>query len=68
MIIFEIIIVIMIIIIIIITIIMIIIIIINVNTGNATNVNRRMLGHGNLAERALRPVIPDFINFPYSIR
>lgn len=29
---------------------------------------RRELGHGNLAERALKPVLPDFEKFPYTIR
>jgi polyribonucleotide nucleotidyltransferase len=29
---------------------------------------RREIGHGNLAERALKPVIPDFEKFPYTIR
>ena len=28
------------------------------DVGNATSLNRRMIGHGNLAERALRPVMP----------
>ena len=36
--------------------------------GNATATNRRMVGHGNLAERALRPVIPDVTKFPYTVR
>lgn len=27
-----------------------------------------MVGHGNLAEKALRPVMPPFSSFPYSIR
>lgn len=30
--------------------------------------NRRAIGHGALAERALRPVIPDSEAFPYTIR
>ncbi len=30
--------------------------------------NRRELGHGNLAERALRPLLPDQLHFPYTIR
>lgn len=30
--------------------------------------NRRMVGHGNLAEKAIRPVIPDIAEFPYAIR
>jgi polyribonucleotide nucleotidyltransferase len=29
---------------------------------------RREIGHGNLAERALLPVLPDFMAFPYSLR
>ena len=29
---------------------------------------RREIGHGNLAERALKPVLPDRDSFPYSIR
>ena len=36
--------------------------------GNAGAVNRRMVGHGNLAERALRPVLPKVTEFPYAIR
>jgi polyribonucleotide nucleotidyltransferase len=38
------------------------------STGNATGPNRRMLGHGNLAERALRPVMPSIDAFPYTVR
>jgi polyribonucleotide nucleotidyltransferase len=30
--------------------------------------NRRMVGHGNLAERAMLAVIPDIADFPYSVR
>lgn len=30
--------------------------------------SRREIGHGNLAERALIPVIPNYENFPYTIR
>ena len=30
--------------------------------------NRREIGHGNLAERALLPVLPDSDTFPYTIR
>jgi polyribonucleotide nucleotidyltransferase len=37
-------------------------------TGNATGPNRRMVGHGNLAERALRPVMPSKEAFPYTVR
>jgi polyribonucleotide nucleotidyltransferase len=29
---------------------------------------RREIGHGNLAERAIKAIIPDHINFPYTIR
>src|SRR5262249_35870407 len=29
---------------------------------------RRELGHGNLAERALQPVVPPFATWPYTIR
>ena len=29
---------------------------------------RREIGHGNLAERAIKAVIPDHVNFPYTIR
>eukprot|EP01041_Mallomonas_annulata_P004340 gene4340-8637_t len=36
--------------------------------GNATALNRRMVGHGNLAEKALRPVMPDSSDFPYTCR
>ena len=37
--------------------------------GNATSVTRRMIGHGNLAEKAVRPVMPHDISiFPYSVR
>jgi polyribonucleotide nucleotidyltransferase len=30
--------------------------------------SRREIGHGNLAERALKPVLPDHEDFPYTIR
>ncbi|MEE8341049.1 MAG: polyribonucleotide nucleotidyltransferase [Candidatus Neomarinimicrobiota bacterium] len=30
--------------------------------------SRREIGHGNLAERALKPVLPDYNDFPYTIR
>ena len=36
--------------------------------GNATAVNRRMIGHGNLAEKAIRQVMPDVSEFPYTVR
>ena len=31
-------------------------------------VSRREIGHGELAERALQPVLPDFNDFPYTVR
>jgi len=40
-------------------------------TGEAKPIrgtNRREIGHGNLAERALKPVLPQGDNFPYTIR
>lgn len=36
--------------------------------GRVGGVNRREVGHGNLAERALLPALPDETDFPYSIR
>ncbi len=30
--------------------------------------SRREIGHGNLAERALKPVLPDYTDFPYTVR
>ncbi|HWJ45941.1 MAG TPA: polyribonucleotide nucleotidyltransferase, partial [Gaiellaceae bacterium] len=30
--------------------------------------SRREIGHGNLAERALQAVLPDFADFPYTLR
>ena len=30
--------------------------------------SRREIGHGNLAERALQPMLPDYEEFPYTIR
>ncbi|HIB32923.1 MAG TPA: polyribonucleotide nucleotidyltransferase [Candidatus Marinimicrobia bacterium] len=30
--------------------------------------SRREIGHGNLAQRALKPVLPDYGDFPYTIR
>ena len=30
--------------------------------------SRREIGHGNLAQRALKPALPDFDDFPYTIR
>jgi polyribonucleotide nucleotidyltransferase len=37
-------------------------------TGRVGGFNRRMIGHGALAEKALVPVIPDTAEFPYTIR
>lgn len=37
-------------------------------TGRVGGMNRREMGHGFLAEKALTPVIPNKINFPYTIR
>ena len=37
-------------------------------TGRVGGFNRRMIGHGALAEKALIPVIPDQEVFPYTIR
>ena len=37
-------------------------------TGRVGGFNRRMIGHGALAEKALVPVIPDQATFPYTIR
>ena len=37
-------------------------------TGRMGGQSRRELGHGNLAERALKPILPDFVKFPYTIR
>lgn len=37
-------------------------------TGRMMSPNRREIGHGALAERALEPVIPDVEKFPYAIR
>ncbi|NLO18530.1 MAG: polyribonucleotide nucleotidyltransferase [Ignavibacteria bacterium] len=36
--------------------------------GRLTGVGRREIGHGNLAERALKSVLPDPNEFPYTIR
>ena len=30
--------------------------------------NRREIGHGNLAQRAIKPALPDYDDFPYTIR
>ncbi|MEX0934063.1 MAG: polyribonucleotide nucleotidyltransferase [Candidatus Paceibacterota bacterium] len=37
-------------------------------TGRIGGVNRRMIGHGALAEKALVPVLPSKESFPYTIR
>ena len=37
-------------------------------TGRVGGINRREMGHGFLAEKALTPVIPSKISFPYTIR
>ncbi|HJN62738.1 MAG TPA: polyribonucleotide nucleotidyltransferase [Candidatus Paceibacterota bacterium] len=37
-------------------------------TGRVGGFNRRMIGHGALAEKAIKPVIPDTEKFPYTIR
>ena len=37
-------------------------------TGRVGFQSRREIGHGNLAERALKAVIPDFQKFPYTLR
>lgn len=37
-------------------------------TGRIGSPKRREIGHGNLAERALKPVIPSAEEFPYTIR
>lgn len=37
-------------------------------TGRAGSTNRRMIGHGALAEKALHPMIPSKDTFPYTIR
>lgn len=37
-------------------------------TGRMTGVSRREIGHGNLAERALKIMLPDPAVFPYTIR
>lgn len=37
-------------------------------TGRVGGINRREMGHGFLAEKALIPIIPDKMSFPYTIR
>jgi polyribonucleotide nucleotidyltransferase len=36
--------------------------------GRMSGTGRREIGHGNLAERALKPILPDHAKFPYTIR
>jgi len=36
--------------------------------GRFTGQGRREIGHGNLAERAVKAIIPDHVTFPYTIR
>jgi ribonuclease PH len=37
-------------------------------TGRAGAANRREIGHGNLAERALAPIVPSETDFPFTVR
>lgn len=37
-------------------------------TGRIFGSSRREIGHGTLAERALEPVLPDVVDFPYTVR
>ena len=37
-------------------------------TGRMGGLNRREIGHGALAERSIKPVLPDKDDFPYAIR
>lgn len=37
-------------------------------TGRMSGPNRRAIGHGMLGEKALRPVLPTAVDFPYTIR
>ena len=37
-------------------------------TGRIGSTSRREIGHGNLARRALGPVLPDEADFPYTVR
>lgn len=37
-------------------------------TGRMGGINRRAIGHGALAEKAIEAVIPDAVTFPYTIR
>jgi polyribonucleotide nucleotidyltransferase len=36
--------------------------------GRFSGQGRREIGHGNLAERAIKAILPDHVNFPYTIR
>ncbi|MCX6152119.1 MAG: polyribonucleotide nucleotidyltransferase [Ignavibacteriales bacterium] len=36
--------------------------------GRISNVGRREVGHGNLAERAIKKLMPDELKFPYTVR
>ena len=36
--------------------------------GRYSGTGRREIGHGKLAERAIRPILPDLDDFPYTIR
>ena len=36
--------------------------------GRYTGTGRREIGHGKLAERAIKPILPDLEKFPYTIR
>ncbi len=36
--------------------------------GRFSGQSRREIGHGNLAERAIKAVLPDHVSFPYTIR
>ena len=37
-------------------------------TGRIGFTGRREIGHGNLAQRAIKPILPDYDDFPYTIR
>ncbi|MBK7771316.1 MAG: polyribonucleotide nucleotidyltransferase [bacterium] len=37
-------------------------------TGRYSGTGRREIGHGKLAERAIRPILPELEDFPYTIR
>lgn len=38
------------------------------DVDSSSGLNRRMIGHGNLAEKALKSVLPPFDVFPYTVR